>query len=564
MMQQATVIQTQMMKVGEAKARVHQLVQQQQWDEAFVLAMSVLHARPNHDDLWNVVKLAATKISASVQNETLLRQLDSILQRSPTNAGAAALLSLQALCANYPVLAAHIQLLSQQRMASEGLDLDALQPLFQEPLLHTLLRRFIVPNLGMEHFLTALRARFLAMHTAGAKALATYNAVLTSLAMQAHINGYIYDQTPQEAEQSKRLMHNVSNESTGLILACYLSPVSFIEALPHSDTPFMRFAQSLVQEMQQWRERAERIPARGMSENAISQAVMRQYEEHPYPRWLHLAEILAETPQQFLYRLFPAFDASVLALNNTPDILIAGCGTGRQALEVARRYPLSQVTAIDLSRPSLGYALGKTEEYGITNVSYYQADILRLPEFPQRFDIVESTGVLHHMQDPMRGWRALVETLKPGGLMKIALYSAKARESITRCRAEIAKRGIGESEPEIRQFRRLLMQTPNASSHFPFMLASDFFSMPECRDLLFHRQEHCTSLPEIARAITSLGLRMIGFDLPNVNLLERYIAAFPDEYHWNNLDNWHQLEMRSPLMFFGMYQFWCYKPVQEC
>lgn len=560
MTQHAAQIQTQMMKVSEAKARVQHLMQHQQWDEAFVLAMSVLHARPNHDDLWNAVKLAATKISASVQNETLLRQLDSILQRSPTNVGMAALLSLQALCANYPVLAAHIQLLSQQQMAPEGIDLTALQPVFKEPLLHSVLRRFIVPNLGIEHFLTALRARFLAMHAADAKALASYHEVLMSLAMQAHINGYIYYQTPQEAARVATLTQEVSGESTGLMLACYTSPVAFIHALSQSDTPFMRFAQQLVLEAKAWQERAGRIPALGMSDNAISQAVMQQYEEHPYPRWLHLAEIPAETPQQFLHRLFPAFDPSVLTLSNAPEILIAGCGTGRQALEVARRYPQSQVTAIDLSRPSLGYAQGKTEEYGIPNVSYFQADILRLPELPRRFDIVESTGVLHHMQDPMQGWRALVETLKPGGLMKIALYSAKARESITRCRQEIVKRGVGDSEQEMRQFRRLLMQTPNAPRSYPFMLAADFFSMPECRDLLFHRQEHCTSLPEVAEAVSALGLRLIGFDLPNVAMLERYIAAFPKEYYWNNLENWHQLEMQSPLMFFGMYQFWCYKP----
>ena len=71
--------------------------------------------------------------------------------------------------------------------------------------------------------------------------------------------------------------------------------------------------------------------------------------------------------------------------------------------------PNSAVTAVDLSRASLAYAQRKTSELGITNVKYLQADILNLGELGQGFDIIESAGVLHHMNDPMAGWRVLVE-----------------------------------------------------------------------------------------------------------------------------------------------------------
>ena len=46
------------------------------------------------------------------------------------------------------------------------------------------------------------------------------------------------------------------------------------------------------------------------------------------------------------------------------------------------------------------------------------------------FDIIESVGVLHHMEDPIEGWRSLVDVLKPSGLMKIGLYSNLARRHI--------------------------------------------------------------------------------------------------------------------------------------
>ena len=59
-----------------------------------------------------------------------------------------------------------------------------------------------------------------------------------------------------------------------------------------------------------------------------------------------------------------------------PTILIAGCGTGQHSIATATRFKGSKVLAIDLSLSSLSYAKRKTEELGIKNVEYMQADIL--------------------------------------------------------------------------------------------------------------------------------------------------------------------------------------------
>ena len=51
-----------------------------------------------------------------------------------------------------------------------------------------------------------------------------------------------------------------------------------------------------------------------------------------------------------------------------------------------------------------------------------QADILDFKDkLNKQFDIIESIGVLHHMDNPMAGWKILTDCLKPGGLMKIGL-----------------------------------------------------------------------------------------------------------------------------------------------
>ena len=50
----------------------------------------------------------------------------------------------------------------------------------------------------------------------------------------------------------------------------------------------------------------------------------------------------------------------------------------------------------------------------------------------KKFDVIESSGVLHHMDDPFLGWSNLSDCLNKGGLMKISLYSKIARQEISK------------------------------------------------------------------------------------------------------------------------------------
>ena len=43
-----------------------------------------------------------------------------------------------------------------------------------------------------------------------------------------------------------------------------------------------------------------------------------------------------------------------------------------------------------------------------------QGDILKLNQLEKQFDIIESAGVLHHMDDPLAGWKVLVDRLRTG------------------------------------------------------------------------------------------------------------------------------------------------------
>ncbi len=549
--------------VKEAKQLVRRYMEANRWGEAFDTGLRILNASPSHDDVWNDLQRCAPNVPAAFLNQHHLQMLLHILNGAPSKPGIAALLALQLLAVKHAAFSACMQLSVRQGIL-EDIDPEGLRPLFKEPLFHLLLQRYIVPNIGFELMMTGLRCQLLAR--AEEEQLKPFQAVLFSLAMQCDANGYCYFHSQEERHAVERLREKLSKQyerNSFLLLACYEPPLKMpevIQAAAAQDEQLQGLVKTTIIEPQDEYRLAQSIACVGDIENEVSISVRQQYEEHPYPRWLSLPDIPEETPVALMKRLFPTFDASVLRVGEEPHVLIAGCGTGRQALEAARRFRKGEVTAVDLSRASLGYALRKTLQTDVSNILYLQADILQLGLLEQQFDLIESCGVLHHMQDPMAGWQVLVDALKPGGLIKIALYSAKAREGITQCRQHISEMGFGDSENDISALRLELMTQQGAVTQYPFIQAFDFFSMPECRDLLFHRQEHCFSLPQIAQAIDTLGLTFIGFDVPSSALIELYRARFPQDENWNNLENWHQLEQEHPALFFGMYQFWCYKP----
>jgi ubiquinone/menaquinone biosynthesis C-methylase UbiE len=248
-----------------------------------------------------------------------------------------------------------------------------------------------------------------------------------------------------------------------------------------------------------------------------------------------------------------------------PSILIAGCGTGRQAIAAATIYANSTVTAVDLSRASLSYALRKTREAGVSNIDYIQGDILELGCLNQRFHIVECAGVLHHMEDPMAGWRILTNLLEENGLMMIGLYSKTAHQHILKAHDLISKNGHSSSLEDIRRYRQEIISL--AESGDPEMIkvvnTMDFFSLSECRDMLFHVQDNRFTLqqgrstadnrftlPQIEAALKKLGLKFMCFEISNPPSNIR-----PTD----SLSKWHDYEIENPDTFLEMYQFWAIK-----
>jgi ubiquinone/menaquinone biosynthesis C-methylase UbiE len=285
------------------------------------------------------------------------------------------------------------------------------------------------------------------------------------------------------------------------------------------------------------------IPALTAIEDRTSQQVRQQYEENPYPRWLVPLPAPPTTVDAFLRDRFG------IAGPKGGEILIAGCGTGEQSINSAQTFPQAKVLAVDISRTSLAYARRKTRELTIRNIEYAQADILKLGSLDRRFDMIESVGVLHHMADPEAGWRALLPLLRPGGVMRIALYSETGRRTLDAARALIVERNYGPTADDIRLWRREL----TIRGHAPHSV--DFFTVSSCRDLCFHVMEHRFTLPRIKHFLAANGLSFLGMEASG-ETLQQFAQEHREPGAQTDLDRWDAFERAHPSTFSNMYYLW--------
>jgi len=389
----------------------------------------------------------------------------------------------------------------------------------------------------------------------------------SALALQCFTNEYIYSQNDKEASELVALEAQVGEVlSIGgqprpeslLCLASY-KPLHQYQwsNLLNSTFNIEEVITRQIYEPQIENLLKSDIPVLEEITNKVSSKVKKQYEENPYPRWVNVGLRLKPAPflkatRELELRLFDKTINEVEA----PNILIAGCGTGQHSISTASRFENSKVLAVDLSLSSLAYARRKTEELGIENINYMQADILDLGKLNRKFNIIESSGVLHHMDEPIAGWRVLTDCLELGGLMKIGLYSELARQNILRIRREISQSVIGSSDTVMKSFRSSVINS--SKEHHKFIQSSsDFYSMSELRDLLFHVQEHRFTIPLIKNYLSELDLRFCGFEADRIVQDFKLINTGEDDPY--NLDKWNSYEETNPHCFIGMYQFWCQK-----
>ncbi len=451
---------------------------------------------------------------------------------------------------------------------SASFNLTDIRPLFR-PLFLEGMKSSVVCDPVFEAFVTHVRRHVLDAFSAGdGRFLKEEYVVLASaLSHYAFFTDFILEETESEKHRISELRRRIEaeRESAGnaaaiAMFACYRP----LYGLANSDEILETFknteilsdvVNAQIADHVSLRRMAASIPALNRVADETSLSVREQYERFPYPRWKTFStRVVVQNWQteEFSQRLEGP-------LSNSPArILIAGCGTGRDAAIHSLRFPRSSITAVDVSRASLAYAALKARERGLVNLTFLHGDILDLGMMGQTFDYICCTGVLHHMEDPVAGWRVLCGLLRPGGLMRIGLYSRAGRKAVAVAQ-DTAKRGhYPPTRDGILRFRRECPSRCDRETMLSLSRLQDYYLMDMYRDLLFPAREHRFDLAQIKDMLGRLGLSFEGFYVaPEV--LTTYRSMFRGDPNATNLEGWRQFESRYPETFASMYIFWCRK-----
>jgi SAM-dependent methyltransferase len=412
------------------------------------------------------------------------------------------------------------------------------------------LRTEIFTDLRYERVFTAFRRGFLERNET------KHVDYMVSLACQCFNNEYVWAVSAEEQLALARLKENLSSIRDLVVYAMYEPLWRMRDAAVRlgldKDADAKEIYVRQICEPAEELEIKKNIPSFGVSADPISEAVREQYEEFPYPRWIDLELPAPRSFRGAMQERFPFL--TLVPDESNVKILIAGCGTGSHPIRVAAEYPDAMVTAVDLSKSSLAYAIRKSRKYNLPNLKFVHGDILNL-DMHGEFDAIEAVGVLHHMREPVAGVQALLRALKPGGFMKLGLYSRRADVKFQGAKEFIRRQQIGRSSEELRAVRQEIIQDTSGQMKDPTEEA-DFYSMSGFRDLLCHVHEAAFTPAELQPLLKAAGTKLLGYVGIEAEARAEYAEKFPNDPYMRNLELVDAFDADHPTMHGGLQMFW--------
>lgn len=238
-----------------------------------------------------------------------------------------------------------------------------------------------------------------------------------------------------------------------------------------------------------------------------SHDVRNHYERHPYPHYPLLSSVRrCDTYALNLQSLWARFNG-VFLVEEEGQVLIAGSGSfAPYPMSVAN--PRTEVTALDLSQANLSRARLHCLLHGRRNVRFVQGDLLDTKIAPGPFKFIDSFGVLHHLDDPLAGLRALESRLVPGGILRVMLYGRYARREAESIRRAGRLLGIRD----VSQLKRLLAKAKPGGRVREYLDASwEARSDSGLADLFLHPCVHTYRIDEFLALVGQTRLRPLLF-----------------------------------------------------
>ncbi len=249
-----------------------------------------------------------------------------------------------------------------------------------------------------------------------------------------------------------------------------------------------------------------------MYEDPRADGVARQYDRWEYPPPVTDLEAWTENHWDWFD---PFWAHRVLwpdrAYKPDLDILIAGCGTF-QAAVFAYMNRAARVVAIDVSRSALDHQQYLKDKHQLVNLELHLLAIEEVSALERDFDLIVSTGVLHHMADPLAGLKALGGCLRRDGALGVMLYAKYGRFGVELLESAFRDLGLSQDDASVQLVKEAVAALPADHPVRPYLQgARDLLSDGALVDTFLHARQRSYTVDECLDLVGAAGLAFQGW-----------------------------------------------------
>jgi ubiquinone/menaquinone biosynthesis C-methylase UbiE len=223
--------------------------------------------------------------------------------------------------------------------------------------------------------------------------------------------------------------------------------------------------------------------------NDRTAVVRRFYERAPFPGYPPRDSLAALRSRAGRSAFAALLDRSIAGDARVVDV---GCGTGQMCLYLARADRV--VVGVDVTRASLQLGSAAVRRFGLQHVQFVETDLQQPGLLAGSFDVVYSSGVIHHTADPRASFASLVRFAKPGAVIVLGVYNSIARvpTHLRRVVARLTGYRVVPCDPVLRE------RDAEPGRRAAWL-----------RDQYQHPEEHCHSIAEVQRWFSENGVEYL-------------------------------------------------------
>jgi SAM-dependent methyltransferase len=193
-------------------------------------------------------------------------------------------------------------------------------------------------------------------------------------------------------------------------------------------------------------------------------------------------------------------------------ILVAGCGTNSAAYN-AFVLPSAKITGIDISMSSLQHCQYLKEKHKLHNLTLQHLSLIDIDRLGEKFDLIICTGVLHHLENPDEGLRALKKVLNEDGVINIMLYGQYLRSGVYMMQDLFRLLGCDQSQEDVSFVKETINNLPKTHPLHAYVKVSDDLQYDSgIVDTFLHPQDRAYTVPQIFSFALNNGLEFFNWE----------------------------------------------------